>query len=43
MASQDHVFLSWHDINFTVPAPKNKKYSHNNLIEMDDPRVKLID
>jgi hypothetical protein len=47
MASKSHVFLSWHNIEFTVPLIKN---SNSNIdgsrtrvfLDIDDPRVTLL-
>ena len=40
MANKDHVFLTWHDINFIVPKKKDQK--HEDLLHIDDERISLI-
>jgi hypothetical protein len=43
LASRDHVFLTWHDINFIVPLKKtNESNSTVGLMNLDDPRVEMI-
>lgn len=47
MASKRHVFLSWHDIQFTVPVVKGGKNEVDGrntrlLLDIDDPRVSLL-
>lgn len=47
MASKRHVFLSWHDINFTVPITKGAATDVNGrssrmLLDIDDPRVSIL-
>lgn len=46
-ASKRHVFLSWHDINFTVPIIKGAATDVNGrsnrmLLDIDDPRVSIL-
>ena len=48
MASKEHVFLSWHDIQFSVPVIKDgggqgvNNRNVKSLIDIDDPRVTLL-
>ena len=48
MASKRHVFLSWHDVNFTVPVIKGAQgggvngRNHRLLLDIDDPRVSML-
>jgi hypothetical protein len=47
MASKRHVFLSWHDINFTVPIIKGASGTVDGrntrmLLDIDDPRVSIL-
>ena len=44
-ATNEHVFLTWHDINFIVPkskARKKKAIETDGLISFDDDRVTLL-
>ena len=43
VASKDHIFLTWHDINFMVPYKKHDMRINENLIDLDDDRAKLIE
>lgn len=40
LPSRDHVFLTWHDLDFIVPNIKGKEAE--TLVELDDPRAELI-
>jgi hypothetical protein len=47
MASKRHVFLSWHDINFTVPIIKGASGTVDGrntrmFLDIDDPRVSIL-
>lgn len=39
MPTRDHVFLTWHDINFIVPM---RKEAQEGLFELDDARMSLL-
>ena len=46
-ASKNHVFLSWHNIEFTVPVKKGSNQNQDGrntrmLLDIDDPRVSLL-
>jgi len=45
-ADKETVFLTWHNVCFTVPTSKqdqqNAAGSTSNYIDIDDPRVQLI-
>jgi hypothetical protein len=40
LPSRDHVFLTWHDLDFIVPNIKGKE--SETLVDLDDPRAELI-
>jgi hypothetical protein len=47
MASKRHVFLSWHDVNFTVPVIKGGSGTVDGrntrmFLDIDDPRVSIL-